>query len=81
MAKFVKTVDIWALSSEERAKLQPGQRVTAGEDGPRGRFYGEGSSTVVAWDGNARGRGAAYQRALADYGATVRRSARERGLL
>jgi hypothetical protein len=79
MAKFGKTVDIWALSSEERAKLQPGQRVMAGENGPRGRFYGEGRSTVVAWDGNARGRWAAYQRAVSDYAVAVRKSA-ERGL-
>lgn len=72
MAKFKQTVDIWALSSEERQMLQPGQFVTAGPDGPRGRFWGEGRSTVVAWDGNARGRYADYNRAVRDYGASIR---------
>lgn len=81
MARFSKAIDIWALSSGERQRLQPGQWVTAGPDGPRGRFYAEGRSTVVAWNGNARGRWSAYQRALADYGATVRKSAEsERGV-
>lgn len=49
MALFVKTVDIWALTDEKIAALQPGQYVRAGKDGPVGRFFGKGASTVVAW--------------------------------
>lgn len=79
MPRFTKAVDIWALSSDERAKLAIGQWVYAGEPSALGRFYGEGAVTVVAWNGNARGRWASYQRALADYGATVRKAATERG--
>lgn len=54
MAKFTKTVDIWKLDSAARKRLQCGQWVTAGADGPKGRFYGEGRVTVVAWLGNAK---------------------------
>ena len=54
--RFTKTIDIWQLTSEERAQLQPGQWVKSGPHGSLGRFYGEGrASTVVAWTGNARG--------------------------
>lgn len=49
MAIFVKTVDIWALTDEQISALQPGQYVRAGKDGPVGRFFGKGASTVVAW--------------------------------
>lgn len=66
MARFTKTVDVWALSPEERAKLQPGQHVKAGE--ARGRFWGERkASTVVAWSGNSKGRGWGYHKALRQY--------------
>lgn len=71
--KFTKTVDIWALNEVERAKLQPGQWVSAGVDGPRGRFFGEGRSTVVAWEGNARGRYVSYMATMADYGRNARK--------
>jgi hypothetical protein len=75
--KFTKTVNIWELSTEERAKLQPGQWVRAGENGALGRFFGEGRSTVVAWLGNAKGsrdyRG--YMATLRDYGRNTRRLA------
>lgn len=73
--RFVKTVDVWTLSPVERAALQPGQHVTAGPAGPRGRFMGEGrGSTVVAWRGNAKGHKAGaldYQRALRVYARSV----------
>lgn len=74
MSRFTRTVDIWALSPEERAKLQPGQWVKAGDrqDASKGRFWGERSaSTVVAWSGNAKGRGWGYHKALREY-ATAR---------
>lgn len=68
MAKFAKTIDIWSLSDHDRIKLQPGQYVTAGPGGAKGRFWGQRqSSTVVAWLDNSRGRGADYHKALRDY--------------
>lgn len=71
MPAFRPTVDIWALSDQERSELPIGQWVTAGPDGPKGRFYGQGNSTVVAWVGNARGRYRSYMAAVRDYGRTV----------
>jgi len=76
MPAFRTTLDIWALTDEERAELPIGQWVTAGPDGPKGRFYGQGASAVVAWIGNARGRYRPYMAAIRDYGRTV--SARKR---
>lgn len=69
MAKrYTPAVDIWALTPEQRATLQPGQWVTAGPEGPKGRFWGERQvSTVVAWQGNARGRSWVYHAALRAY--------------
>lgn len=72
MAKFTKAVNIWDLDDAARAKLQPGQHVYAGERDNTGRFYGQGASTVVAWRGNWNGRYREYNRALSDYGSTVR---------
>lgn len=46
MALFTKAVDIWSLSDDEIARLQPGQYVTAGPEGPKahekklGKKYG-----------------------------------------
>lgn len=68
MSRFLKTVDIWALNDEQRAKLQPGQHVKAGPDGPPGRFWGQRErSTVVAWRSNSRGKGWGYHKALRQY--------------
>lgn len=71
MSRFQPTIDIWELDDEQRARLQPGQWVTAGPDGPRGRFLGQGRSTVVGWLGNARGH-----RSYRDYMRTLRTYAR-----
>jgi len=73
MNRFRPTLDIWPLTDEERRALPIGQWVTAGPDGPRGRFYGEGRSTVVAWLGNAKASRdyAGYMRAIRDYGRSV----------
>jgi hypothetical protein len=76
MGKYTRTVNIWNLNPEGRRKLQIGQWVRAGYDGPIGRFYGEGATTVVAWLDNARGHSkakggtgyGAYMAALRDYG-------------
>lgn len=77
MARFQKAIDIWTLNDSERARLPVGQWVYAGDRSNLGRFYGQGASTVVAWQGNCTGgpagHWARYQRALRDYGATVSR--------
>ena len=76
MAKYRKMVDIWTLSNEQRAQLQPGQWVSAGPadavGSNCGRWYGfkrTSSSEIVAWNGNARAskNWNAYQRSLAIY--------------
>ena len=61
------------LANPVRLHIQPGQWVYAGTRASLGRFYGASKRTcVVAWQGNAKGRGKAYQRALSDYGRSVR---------
>lgn len=47
--KYTKTIDVWALTETQRAKLHPGQWVTAGT--ARGRYMGQKPSgtDVVAW--------------------------------
>lgn len=76
MARYQKAFNIWEVSDSNRARIQIGQWVKAGPDGPLGRFCGHGTSDVVAWHGNAKGfakgkgKGgyAAYMAALFDYG-------------
>lgn len=70
MARYTKRVEIWPLSPAERAKLQPGQHITAG--GAPGRWCGQTKRgiDVAAWRGNAKGHKAgatAYMRALIEY--------------
>lgn len=79
MALFVKTVDIWSLTDEQVAALQPGQYVTAGPNGVKGRFYGKGASVVVAWATRipAGKRRAEYLSKYVAYGRTVRNSAKK----
>lgn len=72
MARYRPLIDIWELTEEERSKLAIGQWVTAGPDGPRGRFYGHGRSTVVAWLDRAKGRYRSYMAFHASYGRSVR---------
>lgn len=76
MATFKKTVDIWAMTAEQIAALQPGQWVKAGPDGPSGRFFGHGASTVVAWSRRLP-KGKRYFEYLKRY-AQFGREARER---
>lgn len=55
MARFQPTLNIWNLTPEQRRALQPGQWITAGPNGPLGRFLGEGKgSSVAAWNDNAK---------------------------
>jgi len=71
--KYQKTVNVWNISHSELGSLQVGQWVSAGlPDSARsncGRFYGvrPSGSVVVAWNGNARGHWAAYQRAVYNF--------------
>lgn len=69
-SRYVATLDVWPLPPRARAALQPGQWVTAGPNGPRGRYMGQtkGGSDVVAWGRNASGR-KGYLRALREYAA------------
>lgn len=57
-SRYLPAVDVWSLDETARAALQPGQWVTAGPDGAKGRYLGQtrGGSDVVAWCDNARGR-------------------------
>jgi len=67
--QYRPALDIWPLPERARAALHPGQWVTAGPGGPRGRYLGQTRAgvDVVAWAGNARGRGPSYVRALRAY--------------
>lgn len=62
-SRYRPTVNVWQVTREQLATLQIGQWVSAGApDSERnncGRFYGvrPSGSVVVAWNGNARGRG------------------------
>ena len=76
MARYTKPVDIWQLDDAQRAQLQPGQWVYAGDPSSMGRFFGHGATTVVAWLGNARRDYRAYMAALSSYGASIRKAAR-----
>jgi len=73
--KYQSAVNIWDLNDQERAALQIGQWVYAGERSNMGRFYGQGRSTVVAWCGNGRGRWVSYTQAIRDYARGVRGNA------
>lgn len=57
--KFQKALDIWNATSQDIAKLQPGQWVFAGNRDSMGRFLGvkRSGSVVVAWLGNERNHG------------------------
>jgi hypothetical protein len=67
---YAPAFDIWTVPGYLRGLIQPGQWVTAGPNGPRGRYMGQkpGGSDVVAWQNNARGR--------KGYGAALRAYAR-----
>ena len=66
---YVPAFNVWALPDYLRAAILPGQWVRAGEGGPLGRYLGQtrGGSDVVAWQGNAKGRGPSYGAALRAY--------------
>tara|TARA_R110000824_G_scaffold70939_2_gene181854 strand:- start:190 stop:417 length:228 start_codon:yes stop_codon:yes gene_type:complete len=70
--QFVKALDIHSLTDNERAALQVGQWVYAGDKSAKGKFLGvtKGGSVVVAWHGSATRKGNKpneYYRALRDY--------------
>ena len=69
--KYQKSMNIWNMSDSERAKLQPGQWVYAGDKSNNGIFLGirESGSVVCAWYQNAKcaREYKAYIRILRDY--------------
>jgi len=70
--RYTKTLDLWTLDDEQRRKLPIGQWVTAGPDGPKGRWMGQGrASSVVAWLDNGRGRWRSYMRTIRQYAISV----------
>jgi len=69
--KYQAAINIWNLTEQERKALQIGQWVYAGDPSNKGRFYGQGCSTVVAWLGNGKNRWTNYCRAIHQYGQTV----------
>jgi hypothetical protein len=70
--KYQPALDVWTLTDHQRAALQIGQWVYAGDRSNMGRFYGQGRSTVVAWHNNGKRIGwRNYCRSLYDYGQTV----------
>ena len=58
MAKYTTTIDVWKLTASERNKLQRGQWVSAGLNGPKGVWIGQKTNgvDVVMWHGNATRR-------------------------
>lgn len=73
--KYQKILDVWALTHEQIAKLQPGQWVKAGaSDTQRGVYLGTKPSgtVVVAWYGNAKGHNyRAYIQTLRAYARAI----------
>lgn len=78
MARFKPAFNIWDVPENERHTIQPGQWVFAGDPANKGRFYGSGSSDVVAWLGNANawrkreGGIRGYFRFMSRYGMEIR---------
>ena len=75
MTRYSKAINIWDLSELERRALSIGQWVYAGDPTTKGRFGGEGRTTVIAWLGRGKGRWKSYSKALYHYGKPVRRIA------
>jgi hypothetical protein len=49
--RYERAFNVWPLPSYLRKHIQPGQWVTAGENGPKGMYLGQtaGGTDVVAW--------------------------------
>jgi hypothetical protein len=54
--KYQKALNIWNMSDSERAKLQPGQWIYAGDKSNKGIFLGvkASGSVVCAWYENVK---------------------------
>lgn len=61
--RYQKKLDVWQLNIEQRAKLQIGQWITAGHDGPTGRWAGQLPGLHVAF--------ASWQRTPRDFRAKL----------
>ena len=70
--RYQPALNIWNLSPEQIKALPIGQWIYAGDPSTKGRFYGQGRSTVIAWHGRGKGRWAEYCKALHAYGKTVK---------
>jgi len=66
--RYTRAFNIWNLSDEQRKRIPIGQWVYAGDPSNKGRFYGQGRTTVVAWLGNGRGRWRSYCEMIKNYG-------------
>jgi hypothetical protein len=55
--RFQPTLDVWQLTETERAAIQPGQWVRAGDNNSRGQYMGQRPSgaDVVAWRNGGKG--------------------------
>jgi len=73
--KFQKAIDIWKLNPAQRAKLQAGQWIYAGNPNSKGVWCGQKANgvDVAAWYHNAKGRTSYHQyiRDLIKYAKTV----------
>lgn len=70
--RFTKAVDVWALSDDERRRLQPGQWVFCGEPQYLGRFYAQSETTTVVAHLNGHRKGwPSYCRTIRDYGRSL----------
>ena len=71
MAKFQKSVDVWTLTQEQRARLQVGQHITAGgAGGATGRWCGQtklGTDVAMWRAGVKREDKSRKMRVLIDY--------------
>lgn len=65
MTRYQPALDIWTLDDTQRAALQPGQWVYAGERSNMGRFYGQGAATGKAGSVNTPRRCATMGAAFA----------------
>ncbi|CAB4124962.1 hypothetical protein UFOVP63_45 [uncultured Caudovirales phage] len=71
--RYHKAVNIWNLNEIQLKRLPIGQWVYAGDPANKGRFYGQGRTTVVAWfNYGKRPDWVSYCAKLRDYGRTVR---------
>lgn len=71
--RYTKALNLWVMTDLQRKRLPIGQWVYAGDPANKGRFYGQGKTTVVAWwNYGQRHDWAGYCASLRDYGRSVK---------